>query len=119
MTPDFRVTRKLNTEDGLVLGAEDQDVEEPAETQSSEPENNERRSGDPGVPREVADREEQERSEDTLRSRHVPGGAWLTKVPSFLKDNLLLKREKGGRRGEGRDGEEGVGEGSSWEGAGR
>ncbi|KAJ1198885.1 hypothetical protein NDU88_002724 [Pleurodeles waltl] len=79
MTLVFRVPGKLKSEDGLDPGAEDQDVEEPAETESGEPEDNERRSGDPGVPREAADPEEQERSEDTLRSHHVPGGAWLTK----------------------------------------
>ncbi|KAJ1118632.1 hypothetical protein NDU88_006821 [Pleurodeles waltl] len=120
MNPDFRVPGKSNTEGGLESGAaEEQDAEEPAETESGEPKDNDRRSGDPGVPREAADPEEQERNEDTLRGCQVPGGAWLTKVRSFLKDNIRLKRENGGRRGEGRDSAERVGEGSSWEGAGR
>ncbi|KAJ1176434.1 hypothetical protein NDU88_001714 [Pleurodeles waltl] len=99
INPDFWVPGKSNTEDGLEPGAEEQDVEEPAETESGELKDNDRRSGDPGVPREAADPEEQERSEDTLRGRHVPGGACMTKVRSFLKDNIRLKRENSGRRG--------------------
>ncbi|KAJ1162285.1 hypothetical protein NDU88_002753 [Pleurodeles waltl] len=114
MTPDFGVPGRSKTEDAEDQDAEDQDADEPSETEKSEPNDNERRVGNPGVPREAADPAEQERSEDTLRSRHVPGGEWLANVRSFLKDNILLKRENGGRRGEGRDSAEGIGEGSSW-----
>ncbi|KAJ1199734.1 hypothetical protein NDU88_003567 [Pleurodeles waltl] len=63
-------------------------------------------------------RRNQEPSEDTLRTRHVPGGAWHTKVRSLLRDRQLFKWEKGGRREEGREGREGVGEGNSGNGQG-
>ncbi|KAJ1137037.1 hypothetical protein NDU88_003450 [Pleurodeles waltl] len=116
MNPDIWVPNKLKRENGLEEEAEEQDAEEPGETASDEQKNDDRRSGNPGVPREAADPEEKERPEDTLRDRHVPGGAWLSKEWSFLKDNLRIKQENCGRRGEGRDSAEGVGEGSSWEG---
>ncbi|KAJ1088903.1 hypothetical protein NDU88_002057 [Pleurodeles waltl] len=119
MNPNIRVPDKLNREDGLKGGAEEQDAEEPGETASGEQKNDDRRSGNPGVPREPADSEEKERTEDTFRDRHVPGGAVLNKVQYFLKDNIRIKRENCGRRGEGRESAEGVGEGSSWEGAGK
>ncbi|KAJ1198472.1 hypothetical protein NDU88_002313 [Pleurodeles waltl] len=119
MTPDFRVPGTLNSEDGLEPASEDQDEEESTEAESDKREKTKRRSGSLGVSRETVHPEDQERSKDTLGSCHVPGGAWLTKVRSFLKDNRLLKRGEGGRKGEGKDGEEGVGEGSSWEGVRR
>ncbi|KAJ1187697.1 hypothetical protein NDU88_004471 [Pleurodeles waltl] len=40
LTPDFRVPGKLNSEDGLELGPEDQDAEESAEAESGEREKN-------------------------------------------------------------------------------
>ncbi|KAJ1129775.1 hypothetical protein NDU88_008140 [Pleurodeles waltl] len=58
-------------------------------------------SGDPGVPREAAEPEEQERSEDTLRGRHVPGGAWLTKcVWESDRGSSPVKRGAGKKRRE-------------------
>ncbi|KAJ1154363.1 hypothetical protein NDU88_007115 [Pleurodeles waltl] len=99
MTPDFRVPWKSKTgdaedQDAEDQDAEDQDTEEPAETEKSEPKDNERRVGIPGVPREAADPAEQERREDTLRSRHVPGGAWLTKGDG-RKEEFSLKTPTG------------------------
>ncbi|KAJ1207181.1 hypothetical protein NDU88_002573 [Pleurodeles waltl] len=80
MTPDFQVPGTLNSEDGLKSASEDQEAEESAEAESSEREKNERRSGNTSISRDAAHPEDQEWSEDTLRSRHVPGEAWLTKT---------------------------------------
>ncbi|KAJ1129195.1 hypothetical protein NDU88_007566 [Pleurodeles waltl] len=81
MTPDFWI---LKSENGLQLGAKEEDAEEPEETAGGESEQDERRSGNLVVPREAADPVEKGRSEETRRNRHVPGGAWLTKVRSFF-----------------------------------
>ncbi|KAJ1166998.1 hypothetical protein NDU88_007391 [Pleurodeles waltl] len=109
ITQDFQVPGAEKREDGRERSSEEPDVadhntEEPTETESRDREEPEKRPGTTGVSRDAEHTENQERSEDTLKSRHIPGGAWLNKVRSFLRDNQLLKREKGGRRGEGRDG---------------
>ncbi|KAJ1163664.1 hypothetical protein NDU88_004119 [Pleurodeles waltl] len=119
VNPDFRVPAKPNREDGLQADTEEKDAEEPRDTASGEPKDDDRRTGNTGVPREATDPGVKERTEDMLRDRHVREGAWLTKVRSFLKDNIRIKQENCGRRGEGRDSAEGVVEGSSWEGAGK
>ncbi|KAJ1151831.1 hypothetical protein NDU88_004610 [Pleurodeles waltl] len=84
MTPDFRVPGNLKSEDGRERMSEepdaaDQDTEETTETESGGREETEKRPGTTGVARDAEHTEDQERSEDMLRSRHVPGRAWLNK----------------------------------------
>ncbi|KAJ1203924.1 hypothetical protein NDU88_007705 [Pleurodeles waltl] len=93
MTPDFWLLGTLKSEDGLERGSEepdaaDKDTEEPTEAESGNREETEKRPGTTGVSRDAEHTEDQERSEDTLRSRHVPGGAWLTKIRNFLSTFL-------------------------------
>ncbi|KAJ1160975.1 hypothetical protein NDU88_001464 [Pleurodeles waltl] len=115
MTPDFRVPGSLKSKDGLQTRGEDPetenlDAEDTGAENSTERKKEETRPGNTAVSWDAEESEDPEQSEDKLGSRHVPGGAWLSKVLSFLNNNRLLKQEKGDRRGEGRDGEEGVGE---------
>ncbi|KAJ1164202.1 hypothetical protein NDU88_004647 [Pleurodeles waltl] len=121
---DFRVRKGKKREDGRESAAEEPDAVElktngTTEMGRKDQEELRTRAGTTDGVRDVGDAENQEPREDTLKSCHIPGGTWLTKVRSFLRDSQLLKREKGGRRGEGREVEKGVGEGSSWEGVGR
>ncbi|KAJ1107658.1 hypothetical protein NDU88_005048 [Pleurodeles waltl] len=79
MTPDFRVPGGLKSEDGLEPTLEEQEsenleTEESAEEESGEREETKRRSENTGVSRDAVHLEDQEWSEDTLRSRHVPKG---------------------------------------------
>ncbi|KAJ1129183.1 hypothetical protein NDU88_007554 [Pleurodeles waltl] len=120
VTPDFRVQEIGKREDGRMRAAEESDAAdfqtaEPTVTENGNQEEPKKSAGTTDGSRNTGDTKIQEPTEETLRSRHIPGGAWLTKVRSFLRDSQFLKREKGGRRGEGRDGEKGVGEGSCWE----
>ncbi|KAJ1210532.1 hypothetical protein NDU88_005895 [Pleurodeles waltl] len=103
MTPDFRIPRVVKGENGLRRGVEeeDEDAEEPEETADGELEKPGGRPGNPDVPRETADPMQEERREETRRNRHVPGGAWLSKV--------RIETQKSWDRGEeGRDSEEGL-----------
>ncbi|KAJ1117854.1 hypothetical protein NDU88_006050 [Pleurodeles waltl] len=118
VTPDFRVQEREKREDGRERAAEEPDAvdsqtDETTKTESEEDEEPKTQTGTTDCLRDSGGTENQEPSEDTPKSRHIPGGAWLTKVQSFLRDSQLLKREMGGRRGEDRVGEKGVGEGSS------
>ncbi|KAJ1189631.1 hypothetical protein NDU88_006375 [Pleurodeles waltl] len=121
VNPDVRVHVDTKREDGLDEGAEQKDAEEPGGTESggTEKAEDDRRTGNPGVPEEAADPEMKEKTGDTLGDRHVPGGAWLTKIRSFLKDTIRIRQENYGRRGEGRGSTERGGKGSGWEGAGK
>ncbi|KAJ1166396.1 hypothetical protein NDU88_006800 [Pleurodeles waltl] len=97
VNPDVRVQAETKGEDGLDEGvAEQKDAEEPGGTESGRPEDDRRTVN----PEEAADPEPKERTGETLEGRHVPGGAWLTKVRSFLKDAIKIKRENtaGGER---------------------
>ncbi|KAJ1123284.1 hypothetical protein NDU88_001755 [Pleurodeles waltl] len=100
VNPDVRVPADTKREDGLHVSVEEKDAEEPGGTASGGPKKTDAdiRTGNPGVPEEVADPDKKERTGDTLRDCHVPGGAWLTKVRSFLKDNIRIKWENYGRR---------------------
>ncbi|KAJ1149762.1 hypothetical protein NDU88_002567 [Pleurodeles waltl] len=102
MTPDFRIPGEENREDGLQPGAEEEDAEEPEETAGVEPKQDERSSGYPDVPREAVDPLEKERSKDTRRDRHVPGGAWLTKKRYFFIENQdIITKEADMDNGDG------------------
>ncbi|KAJ1120053.1 hypothetical protein NDU88_008236 [Pleurodeles waltl] len=106
MTLDFRVPGSLNSEDGRERRWEDPDAANPDEEEkdtekSTEAENGDReetegRPGNTGVSRDAEHPEDQDRSEDTLRSRHVPGGAWLTKEGPEWEAG---RREGGSSRG--------------------
>ncbi|KAJ1186459.1 hypothetical protein NDU88_003240 [Pleurodeles waltl] len=90
MTLDFRVPGIENREDGRQSGKEEEeDAVEPKETASGDWDQHERSSGNPDVPREGTDPVEEERSEDTRGGRHVPGGAWLTKIVWALADKEI------------------------------
>ncbi|KAJ1200577.1 hypothetical protein NDU88_004400 [Pleurodeles waltl] len=58
-----------------------------------------RRNGNSVVSTEAADQERKERNGDTRTVRHAPGGTWLTKIRSFLKDSIIINQESYGRRG--------------------
>ncbi|KAJ1188584.1 hypothetical protein NDU88_005343 [Pleurodeles waltl] len=118
---DIRVPRNTKREDGLYTSIEEKDAKEPGRVESSRLKKavDDRRTGNHGVPKEAIDPSREGRTGDTLADRHAPGGTWLTKLRSFLKDNLKISRESCGRRGEGRDGTEGEERGSGLEGAGK
>ncbi|KAJ1160672.1 hypothetical protein NDU88_001166 [Pleurodeles waltl] len=108
--PDIRVPGGTKSEDGLKGGeeedAEEADSEENTESPGEKKEEKEdanRRHWNSGVPRRVAEQGRREENGDMLAARHAPGGTWLTKVRSFLKDSLKINREGSDRRGEGRD----------------
>ncbi|KAJ1200576.1 hypothetical protein NDU88_004399 [Pleurodeles waltl] len=117
--PDIRVPSGTKREDGL-HGGDEKDAEKQGrkengkDTEDKEKkEDDSRRNGNSVVPTEAADQERKERNGDTRTDRQAPGGMWLTKVRSFLKDSILTNRESYGRRGEGRDGA-GRGRGAAW-----
>ncbi|KAJ1154881.1 hypothetical protein NDU88_007624 [Pleurodeles waltl] len=86
MTPDFRLRRAEKREDGREqASSEEPDVgdlntEETTEARSGNWEEPKKRSGTTDASRNTEFEENQERSEDTLQSWHVPGGTWLNKV---------------------------------------
>ncbi|KAJ1127240.1 hypothetical protein NDU88_005643 [Pleurodeles waltl] len=53
--------------------------------------------------RGVGEQGRKDETGDALTARHAPGGTWLMKERSFLKDSLKLNREGNDRKGEGRD----------------
>ncbi|KAJ1214639.1 hypothetical protein NDU88_002257 [Pleurodeles waltl] len=118
MTPDFRIPGEEKSDYGLHRGSKAEDAEDPEETAGGESEQDERRFGNPDVPREAADPVEKGRSEETRRNRHVPGGVWLTKVRSFFKGQLTEKQKNWDRREEGRDSAEGAERGAAGRGQG-
>ncbi|KAJ1187201.1 hypothetical protein NDU88_003980 [Pleurodeles waltl] len=91
MTPDFWIPGEEKSENGLQRGSKEEDAEEPEETAGHESEQDERRSGNPDVPREAADPVEKGRSEETRRNCHIPGGAWLTKPVVFQRGSRQLR----------------------------
>ncbi|KAJ1153725.1 hypothetical protein NDU88_006483 [Pleurodeles waltl] len=108
--PDIRVPSGTKSEDGLQGGDEEEDAEEPGREENGKntkdqekKADDDRRNGNSVVPREAADQGRMVKNGDTLTDRHAPGGTWLTKVWSFLKDSLNINRESYGRGGgEGR-----------------
>ncbi|KAJ1088559.1 hypothetical protein NDU88_001716 [Pleurodeles waltl] len=112
--PDIRVPLGTKREDGRPAGVKEKDAEEAGREEKRGNTENEkkkadddRRNGNCVVPREAADPGRKGRNGDTPTDRHAPGGTWLTKVRSFLKDNHSVNREGCGRRREGRDGARG------------
>ncbi|KAJ1136802.1 hypothetical protein NDU88_003216 [Pleurodeles waltl] len=108
VNPDFWVQKEKKREHGPESASEEPDAVDfktirTTETGKKDQEEPRTRAGTTDGVRDAGDAESQEPREDTLKSRHVPGGTWLTKVRFFLRDSQLLKREKGGRRGAGRD----------------
>ncbi|KAJ1188761.1 hypothetical protein NDU88_005518 [Pleurodeles waltl] len=108
--PDIRVPSGTKREDGLQGTNEKEDTEEPGREENGEntkdqekKADDDRRNGNSVVPTEAADQGRKGKNGDTLTDRHAPGGTWLTKVWSFLKDSISINRESYGRRGEGRD----------------
>ncbi|KAJ1119413.1 hypothetical protein NDU88_007599 [Pleurodeles waltl] len=110
--PDNRVTYRPKGEDGLDEGRNTDDGEDAEATRREEKEehtedgerkanNDDSRNGNRVVPTEAADQRETEENGDTRADCHAPGGTWLTKVRSFLKDSIL-KRKTGELRQEGR-----------------
>ncbi|KAJ1149015.1 hypothetical protein NDU88_001836 [Pleurodeles waltl] len=84
MTPDFRVPGSLRSEDGLQARSEDPEAENPdaedtGAENSTERKKEERRPGNTAVSWDAEESEDPEQSEDKLGSRHVPGGALLSK----------------------------------------
>ncbi|KAJ1101082.1 hypothetical protein NDU88_006156 [Pleurodeles waltl] len=119
--PDIQVPAETKREDGLQGGveedAEEADSEENAESPGDreEKEDADWRHGNSRGPRGVTEQGRKEETGDALTARHAPGGTWLTKVRSFLKDSLKLNREGNNRKGEGRD-SAGGGGGEAWRG---
>ncbi|KAJ1119924.1 hypothetical protein NDU88_008107 [Pleurodeles waltl] len=94
VTPDFQVRETEKREDGQERGSEEPDAadfqtDESKETESGDQEEPKTRAGTTDASRDAGGTESQELSEDTLKSRHVPGGAWLNKVRSFLRDSQI------------------------------
>ncbi|KAJ1200210.1 hypothetical protein NDU88_004036 [Pleurodeles waltl] len=114
VTPDFQVRVTEKGEDGRMQVPRESDtavlqMTKPTETANEDQEESKRSAGTTDGSRNMGGTENPEPSEETLNSRHVPGGAWLTKVRSLLRDSKFLNREKGDRRGEGRDSGRGAG----------
>ncbi|KAJ1161053.1 hypothetical protein NDU88_001541 [Pleurodeles waltl] len=119
MTPDFRIPGVVKRVKGLRRSLEEEeDAEEPEETADGGAKQTERRAGNLDVPREAADSMEEGRLEETCRNRHVPGGAWLSKLQAFFKGQLIEKQKSWVRGEKGRDGEEGAERGAAGRGQG-
>ncbi|KAJ1191064.1 hypothetical protein NDU88_000381 [Pleurodeles waltl] len=118
MTPDIRIPGWVKGEKGLRRGEDEQEnaekLEETADGGEGKPE---RRAGNRDVPREGADPVEEQRLEETRRNRHVPGGAWLSKVRSFFKGRLIEQQKSWDRGEEGRDEKTWESEKLEWAGA--
>ncbi|KAJ1115527.1 hypothetical protein NDU88_003751 [Pleurodeles waltl] len=109
MTPDFRIPGGVKIENGPRKEEEnDEDAEEPKETTDAGAEQPEGRPGNSDVPRETADPVQEGSVEETHKHRHVPGGAWLSKVQSFFKGQHGETKKNWDRGEEGRNGEEGL-----------
>ncbi|KAJ1169995.1 hypothetical protein NDU88_001876 [Pleurodeles waltl] len=87
MNPDFRIPGVEKSENGLRRTKEEDDgeAEDPKRPAAGGAEESEGRPGNPDVPRKAADPVQERSHEETRRNRHVPGGAWLSKVWSFFK----------------------------------
>ncbi|KAJ1152262.1 hypothetical protein NDU88_005038 [Pleurodeles waltl] len=93
VTPDFRVRETEKREGGREPKSEESDADnfqtdETTETESGDQEDPKTRARNTDGSRDAGGTENQERNEDTLKSRHVPGGAWLTK--EVVINRLLL-----------------------------
>ncbi|KAJ1104376.1 hypothetical protein NDU88_001788 [Pleurodeles waltl] len=114
--PDIRFPRNTIREEGLSARKADEEEDDernadrvPQETRE------ERRFGNTEDSPPKNDHPWEKKEVEPPALRHVPGGTWLTKVQSFIKDNLFLKGKSNGRRREGGD-KMGRGEGDTWRG---
>ncbi|KAJ1091324.1 hypothetical protein NDU88_004451 [Pleurodeles waltl] len=94
--PDFRVRVNSKREDGRESASKKPDAGDlqpigNPKTERNDQEEPRTKAEDPDGVRTVGDTRNQEPREDTLRNRHVPGGAWLTKVRSLLRDSQFFK----------------------------
>ncbi|KAJ1164630.1 hypothetical protein NDU88_005065 [Pleurodeles waltl] len=122
--PDIRVSTKPEKEDGLpgrVRTEDEEDAEETrreedgerTEEEARETNNNDSRIENPAVSIKPTKQWGTEESRETRADRHAPGGTWLAKVRSFVKDSIFRKREGYRRRGEEEDGTGGA-RGEAW-----
>ncbi|KAJ1122269.1 hypothetical protein NDU88_000765 [Pleurodeles waltl] len=112
--PDIRVSKNTKKEDGLGARHAGEEVEQNADRDQRET-GDERRIGTNEVPPKTTGHPREKKEVEPRALRHVPGRTWLTKVRSFIKDNIFSKGESNGSWGEGRD-STGRGEGSIWKG---
>ncbi|KAJ1099326.1 hypothetical protein NDU88_004428 [Pleurodeles waltl] len=122
--PDIRVPDKPEKEDGLPGRGRTEDEEDAEETRREEDgertkdearktSHDDSRIGNHAVPKKPTEQWGTEESGETRAYRHAPGGTWLAKVRSFLKDSVLRKREGYRRRGREEDGTGGA-RGEAW-----
>ncbi|KAJ1175838.1 hypothetical protein NDU88_001123 [Pleurodeles waltl] len=109
--PDVRIPGGRKSENGLRRRQEedDGDAEDRKRMADGGAEESKGRPGNPDVPRKAADLVQERSREETRRNRHVPGGAWLSKVQSIFKGQRFETKKCWDRGEEGRDGEEGLG----------
>ncbi|KAJ1157767.1 hypothetical protein NDU88_010467 [Pleurodeles waltl] len=86
MNPDFRVPEAVNGDDGLLEGEENiedttEDAKKVEEKMDAGGKHGEGRAGNSDVPTERTGPVRKDSSKETRSHRHVPGGAWLNKVP--------------------------------------
>ncbi|KAJ1117429.1 hypothetical protein NDU88_005629 [Pleurodeles waltl] len=88
---DFRVLKQGKREDGP--HEEEADGERRPERDEGEntPELPKRRPEDPDRVSATEDRRSQEASIETPKRRHVPGGAWLSKLPQCATNQVVLR----------------------------
>ncbi|KAJ1109714.1 hypothetical protein NDU88_007074 [Pleurodeles waltl] len=85
VNPDFRVRVNSKREDGRENASKEPDAGDflpigTPDTERNDQENPTTRTENPDSVRTAGGTRNQEPREDTLSNRHVPGGAWLTKI---------------------------------------
>ncbi|KAJ1150795.1 hypothetical protein NDU88_003584 [Pleurodeles waltl] len=113
--PDIRVPKKTTIEDGLCAHGAQEVKNADTEEQEEGDAENKGEDGNSRVPLQTDDRPWEKNNAGKRDICHVPGGTWLKKVRSFIKDSFLKKVESDNRRGEGR-GSAGKGEERLWRG---
>ncbi|KAJ1142814.1 hypothetical protein NDU88_009127 [Pleurodeles waltl] len=102
--PDFRVGKEKKRENGLREEEVDREKGDCRQGRDKEETTSEPPKGSPEDPEPARDTEElrsPEASVETPKRRHVPGGAWLSKVRSLLRDRQFFhpsrdREEEGG-----------------------
>ncbi|KAJ1083324.1 hypothetical protein NDU88_003483 [Pleurodeles waltl] len=94
--PDIRVPKSTEKDDGLC--AEEGKNADNEKERSEETEDGSR-NGNSEVSLKIDGQPWAGKRVETCELHHVPGGAWLTKVRSFIKDSFFKKGESDGRRG--------------------
>ncbi|KAJ1172724.1 hypothetical protein NDU88_004568 [Pleurodeles waltl] len=91
--PDFRVVKGKKREDGLREGEVNREKRDCRQRQDEEEDTSEPPKGSPEGPEPARDTEERgspEASVETPKCRHIPGGAWLSKVRSLLRERQFI-----------------------------